>query len=92
MQFCIVNLIDAYEDQRALVFHPDDLLFAQFRRRMETERDTLARRPKPGRTQRTRPLWLQEQLPPRAGIVPLSSNVLAPRYDTLGPSSSPALY
>jgi hypothetical protein len=27
-----------------LVFHPDDPLFAQFRRRMETEQGTLARR------------------------------------------------
>ena len=41
----------AYETQRALVFHPDDPLFAQFRRRMETEQGTLARRPKPGRGQ-----------------------------------------
>ena len=35
----------SYEDQWALVFHPDDLLFAQFRRRMETEQGTLAKRP-----------------------------------------------
>ncbi len=40
----------AYETQQALVFHPDDPLFAQFRRRMETEQGTLARRPKPGVT------------------------------------------
>ncbi len=36
-----------YATQRALVFHPDDPLFAQFRRRLETEQGTLARRPKP---------------------------------------------
>ncbi len=55
-----------YETQRALVFHPDDPLFAAFRRRMETEQGTLARRPKPGRAQTTLPDWLLDRLPPRA--------------------------
>ncbi|USQ74353.1 DEAD/DEAH box helicase family protein (plasmid) [Roseomonas mucosa] len=60
-----------YEDQRALVFHPDDPLFAQFRRRMETEQGTLARRPKPRRGQDALPLWLRDQLPPpKEGITP----------------------
>src|SRR3712207_9425667 len=36
----------AYEAQQALVFHPDDPLFGLFRRRMETEQGTMARRPK----------------------------------------------
>ncbi len=81
-----------YEAQRALVFHPDDPLFAQFRRRMETEQGTLARRPKPGRMQKTLPLWLLDQLPPaRDGIIPLSSNALALRYDTLRPGPDLAL-
>jgi hypothetical protein len=44
-----------YEDQRALVFHPDDPLFAGFRRRKETEQGTLARRPKEGRRQSSLP-------------------------------------
>ena len=81
-----------YEEQRALVFHPDDPLFAQFRRRMETEQGTLARRPKPGRTQNILPLWLLDQLPPaKEGIVPLASNALALRYDMLRPGPDLAL-
>src|SRR3954453_2426411 len=35
----------AYENQRALVYHPDDPLFAKFRQRVETEQGTSARRP-----------------------------------------------
>ncbi len=81
-----------YEKQRALVFHPDDPLFAQFRRRIETEQGTLARRPKPGRTQSALPLWLLDQLPPaREGIVPLASNALALRFDTLRPGPDLAM-
>ena len=80
-----------YEDQRALVFHPDDPLFAQFRRRMETEQGTLAKRPKPSRGQSTLPLWLLDQIEPKAGIVPLSSNALALRYETLRPGPDLAL-
>ncbi len=81
-----------YEAQRALVFHPDDPLFAQFRRRMEIEQGTLARRPKPRPPQASLPLWLLEQLGPRKpGIVPLSSNALALRFDTLRPGPELAL-
>ena len=81
-----------YEAQRALVFHPDDPLFAQFRRRMETEQGTLARRPKAGRGQSTLPLWLLDQLPPaKDGIVPLESNALALRFDTLRPGPDLAM-
>ncbi len=32
-----------YADQHALVFHPDDPLFAQFRARIETEQATATR-------------------------------------------------
>ena len=81
-----------YETQRALVFHPDDPLFASFRRRMETEQGTLARRPKPGRAQSTLPDWLLDRLPPaRDGIEPLSSNALALRFHTLQPGPDLAL-
>jgi superfamily II DNA or RNA helicase len=81
-----------YERQQALVFHPDDPLFGLFRRRMETEQGTLARRPKPGRGQSLLPLWLLDQLPPpREGIVPLSSNALALRYDRLAPGPELAM-
>ncbi len=78
-----------YASQRALVFHPDDPLFARFRLRIETEQGTLARRPKPQKAQGTLPLWLREQLAERdreeAGIVPLQSNALALRYHELRP-------
>src|SRR5829696_2634774 len=50
-----------YETQRALVFHPDDPLFAKFRQRIETEQGTSARRPKHKR-QAELPLWLQERI------------------------------
>src|SRR5919199_263537 len=50
-----------YETQRALVYPPDDPLFARFRRRVETEQGTLARQPKP-RRQSHLPLWLREKL------------------------------
>ena len=81
-----------YDGQRALVFHPDDPLFAQFRRRMETEQGTLAKRPKAGRGQAALPDWLLQQLPPaKEGITPLASNALALRFDTLRPGPELAL-
>ena len=76
-----------YESQRALVFHPDDPLFARFRRRVETEQGTLAKRPKP-RKQGHLPLWLQDIKAERdgeRGIVPLESNALAMRFELLKP-------
>ncbi|NPD68201.1 DEAD/DEAH box helicase family protein (plasmid) [Lichenicola cladoniae] len=80
-----------YETQQALVFHPDDPLFALFRRRMEYEQGTLAR-PKAKRKQSALPLWLLDQLPPaREGITPLDSNALALRFDTLRPGPELAL-
>ena len=83
----------SYESQQALVFHPDDPLFAAFRRRIETEQGTLARKPRAGRTQAALPLWLREQLAgqERPGIVPLQSNALALRYSTLRPGPELAL-
>ena len=82
----------AYETQRALVFHPDDPLFQRFRFRMETEQGTLARPPKPGRSQSPLPLWLLEQLPPaQDGIIPLQSNALALRFNTLRPGPDLAM-
>ena len=81
-----------YEAQQALVYHPDDPLFAQFRRRMETEQGTLAKRPKPGYTRSQLPLWLLEQLPPaKDSITPLASNALALRFDTLKPGPDLAM-
>jgi superfamily II DNA or RNA helicase len=82
----------AYERQQALVFHPDDPLFGLFRRRMETEQGTMARRPKPRHGQTALPAWLLDQLPAlKEGIVPLSSNALAMRYDRLAPGPELAM-
>ena len=81
-----------YETQRALVFHPDDPLFAQFRLRMETEQGTQARRPKPGGGQDKLPLWLQDQPEPHGlSITPLRSNALAMRFSTLQPGPDLAM-
>ena len=79
------------EKQLALVFHPNDPLFAQFRRRMETEQGMLAKRPKERRAQSTLPIWLLEQLGPKVGIEPVSSNALALRYEALRPGADLAL-
>ena len=80
-----------YSEQRALVFHPDDPLFAQFRRRLETEQGTQARPPKLSK-QRTLPDWLLDRAPAeRDGITPLESNALALRFETLRPGPDLAL-
>ena len=82
----------AYEGQQALVFHPDDPLFATFRRRIETEQGTLAKKPKAARQGTLLPDWLLDQLtqrgPRQEGIVPLESNALGLRYATLKPGPS----
>jgi superfamily II DNA or RNA helicase len=82
-----------YERQHALIYHPDDPLFALFRRRVETEQGTLARQPR-HRHQSHLPLWLREKLADEVGhgIVPLESNALALRYDTLKPGPALALH
>ena len=51
-----------YEGQRALVFHPDDPLFATFRRRVETEQGTLAKRLKAARQGTLLPNWVLDQM------------------------------
>ena len=75
---------DAYHDQQATIFHPDDALFRDFRRQIETEQGMRAI-PKRRR---------QGELPfapdpdPDAnpfGIVPLRSNALAIRFETVAP-------
>jgi len=83
-----------YDTQRALVFHPDDPLFARFRRRVETEQGTLAKRPVP-RKQGHLPLWLQDLQSEKdedRGIVPLESNALALRYELLRPGPELTLH
>ena len=77
-----------YAGQRALVFHPDDPLFARFRHSVETEQGMIAKRRKPP-LQRALPLWLLDQLEAAQqeehGIVPLESNALTMRYGLLRP-------
>jgi superfamily II DNA or RNA helicase len=75
-----------WAEQRATVFHPDDLLFRRFRRRIETEQGTVARQPKE-RPKGGLPPWLRDKLDDmdRPGIVPLSSNATGLRYDRLAP-------
>ncbi len=83
----------SYEDQRALVFHPDDPHFARFRFRMEQEQGTRARGPHP-RKQHTLPLWLQERLADareERRIIPLESNALTLRLVRLAPGPELAL-
>jgi hypothetical protein len=71
-----------YQNQTALVLHPDDLLFRRFRERIEREQGTLARYRKPRR---------QGELPIDDGreraepIVPLASNATALRWARLAP-------
>jgi hypothetical protein len=79
-----------YDSQSALVFHPDDPLFARFRHRIETEQGTLARlRRRKGETEM--PSWLAAQLAAHQdegegrGITPLESNALGLRYATVRP-------
>jgi hypothetical protein len=82
-----------YEEQEALVFHPDDPFFAKFRWRMEMEQGTRAR-PRPGRRQGDLPLWLVERLSrerEERGIVPLESNALALRFAVLRPGPELAM-
>ena len=78
-----------YEAQRALVFHPDDPLFGNFRRRMELEQGTPARAFSPLRQARfALPDWLAERMDEaraRQAIVPLESNALALRLSILRP-------
>src|SRR3712207_319257 len=70
-----------YESQRALVFHPDDPLFARFRWSIELEQGTLAWKGKrKGETEM--PVWLAEYVAEHrdegegCGITPLESNAI----------------
>ena len=76
-----------YEDQRALIYHPDDPLFRVFREKMEEEQGTLARQKKRPK-QSSLPFWLDEPGDGEEGITPLASNALALRYETLAPGPS----
>ncbi|KMO33181.1 restriction endonuclease subunit R [Methylobacterium variabile] len=79
-----------YADQHALVFHPDDPLFARFRARIETEQATATRprkRPTGAASPEPRPLARETD----EGIVPLESNAVGLRYAMLRPGPALAL-
>jgi superfamily II DNA or RNA helicase len=71
-----------YEDQRAIVLHPDDILFRRFRERIEREQGTLAR---DRRRRRQGELPFDPEGEPASPIVPLASNATALRWDRLAP-------
>jgi hypothetical protein len=74
----------AYDEQRAVIYHPDDQLFADFRHAIETEQGTRAQAPK--RSSRQGELALGPQEDGRGvglGITPLRSNATALRFDTV---------
>jgi hypothetical protein len=72
----------AYQDQSALVLHPDDLLFRRFRERIEREQGTLARDRK---SRRQGELPIEDGREDAAPIVPLASNATALRWERLAP-------
>ncbi|AWN44588.1 DEAD/DEAH box helicase [Methylobacterium durans] len=75
----------SYTDQQALVFHPDDPLFARFRAELENEQGSAARARKTQRISALTPervVWSDEE--PRA-ITPLESNAIGLRYALLRP-------
>ena len=84
-----------YADQNALVFHPDDPLFARFRHSIETEQGTIAKRIKEP-SQSHLPGWLADEIAAHEtgeyGIVPLESNALGLRYGLLRPGPNYALH
>jgi hypothetical protein len=83
-----------YDGQSALVFHPDDPLFARFRHSIETERTMLARSRK-RKSEAETPSWLVPHLAAHRdegegrGITPLESNALGLRFATVKPSAKP---
>lgn len=72
-----------YETQRAVVLHPDDLLFRKFRERIEREQGTLARE-KARRRQGELPN-LPEGMEREPPIIPLASNATAMHWHRLAP-------
>lgn len=74
-----------YHEQQATIFHPDDGLFRDFRRQIETEQGLRAGH-KRRRRQRELPFELERETEANPfGIVPLRSNALAVRFETVAP-------
>ncbi len=75
----------AYIEQQATIFHPDDWLFRDFRRQIETEQGTKAVEK---RRRRQGELPFERDADTEAnpfGIVPLRSNALAVRFEEVAP-------
>ena len=78
------------EMQRALVFHPDDPLFAAFRKKVETEQGTRSRSRGRGAERCDLPLWLAAELAEQRAdrvpeIVPIESRAMGLWFGTLAP-------
>jgi hypothetical protein len=84
-----------YASQNALVFHPDDPLFARFRHSIETEQAAIAKRVKTYK-QSSLPGWLRDELAAEGsdgdGIIPIESNALALRFGMLRPGPDYTLH
>jgi hypothetical protein len=78
-----------YGEQQALVFHPDDPLFARFRAELETEQGTATRprEPRPASALTPEPVRWRDTDP--GGITPLESNAVGLRYAMLRPRPKP---
>ena len=80
----------AYETQRALVYHPDDPLFAKFRQRDRDRAGHLGPQAESASARRSCPCGYTSARGARdgaGGITPLESNALGLRYATLRPGT-----
>jgi hypothetical protein len=78
-----------YAGQQALVFHPDDPLFARFRAELESEQGTAARPHQPRPVSALTPETIPWRDTDPGGITPLESNALGMRYAMLRPRPKP---
>jgi hypothetical protein len=74
-----------YDNQQALIFHPDDPLFARFRLELETEQGSSVRPKRERPTSAIVPERTQWRDEAPGGITPLESNAIGLRYALLRP-------
>jgi hypothetical protein len=74
-----------YDNQQALIFHPDDPLFARFRLELETEQGSSVRPKRERPTSAIVPERTQWRDEDPGGITPLESNAIGLRYALLRP-------
>lgn len=75
----------SYAEQQALVFHPDDPLFAEFRAELEAEQGSASRPHPPRPISALTPESIHWRDEDPGGITPLESNALGLRYAMLRP-------